>query len=133
MGRHFFPQHSESVTLTSARFYANVVLSGGTTICQRIVEHMTKKSTALAPSTLVLRGGVVSDKSHWSQKKKPKDSSIFPDHHQGDVDIRKVLFANVVSSSGTAMFHGTGERREKELTALASFTMKFMVGSAEWN
>ena len=32
--------------------YANVVLSGGTAIFQRIVERMTNKLTALTPSTM---------------------------------------------------------------------------------
>ena len=44
-----------------------------------------------------------------------------------DVDIRKDLHANVVLSSGTAMFAGTGERMTKELTALVLSTMKIKV------
>ena len=32
--------------------YDNVVLSSGTTICQRMFEHMTNELTALAPSTM---------------------------------------------------------------------------------
>ena len=43
-----------------------------------------------------------------------------------DVDLRKDVYANVVSSGGTAMFQGTGEPMTKELTALAP-TMKIMV------
>merc|ERR1712194_701728 len=44
-----------------------------------------------------------------------------------DVDIRKDLYANVVSSGGTTMFAGIGERMTKELTALAPSTMKIKV------
>jgi len=44
-----------------------------------------------------------------------------------DVDIRRDLYANVVLSGGTTMFHGIGERMTKELTALAPSTMKIKV------
>merc|ERR1740121_155452 len=44
-----------------------------------------------------------------------------------DADIRKDLYANVVLSGGTTMFAGIGERRTKELTALAPSTMKIKV------
>ena len=63
-----------------------------------------------------LRESVVSAKFHWHQY-----------NTKCDADTRKALYANVVSSSGTAMFQGTGERMTKDLTALAPFTMKFMV------
>ena len=43
-----------------------------------------------------------------------------------DVDIRKNLHANAVSSENTAFFKRTNERMFKELTALAPFTMKLM-------
>merc|ERR1739845_290066 len=36
-----------------------------------------------------------------------------------DIDIRRDLYANIVLSGGTTMFHGTGERMTKELSALA--------------
>merc|ERR1712190_721494 len=44
-----------------------------------------------------------------------------------DVDIRKDLYSNVVLSGGTTMFAGIGERMTKELTALATSTMKIKV------
>ena len=43
------------------------------------------------------------------------------------VDIRKELYACVVSSCGTAMFRGTGERMTREPTALAPLTMNIKV------
>ena len=44
-----------------------------------------------------------------------------------EADTRKELYANVVSSGGTAIFKGTEERMTKELTALATFTMMVLV------
>ena len=41
-----------------------------------------------------------------------------------DVDTRKNLFVNVVLSSGTTMFQVIGECMTKELTTLATSTMK---------
>jgi actin-related protein len=43
-----------------------------------------------------------------------------------DVNIRKVLFGNVVLSGGNTMFPGIAERMQKELTALAPSTMKIL-------
>ena len=45
-----------------------------------------------------------------------------------DVNIRKNLYANVVLSSGTNMFQWIFENMTKELTALASSTMKLICG-----
>jgi actin beta/gamma 1 len=44
-----------------------------------------------------------------------------------DVDIRKDLYANIVLSGGTTMFHQIAERITKEITALAPSTMKIKV------
>ena len=44
-----------------------------------------------------------------------------------DVDIRKELYANVVSSGGMTMFQWIFEQMTKEPTALSPSTMKFMV------
>jgi actin-related protein len=44
-----------------------------------------------------------------------------------DVDIRKDLYANVVTSGGSSMFDGMPERMTKEITALAPSTMKIKV------
>merc|ERR1712130_772010 len=44
-----------------------------------------------------------------------------------DVDIRKDLYGNVVSSGGTTMFPGIADRMQKELTALAPSTMKIKI------
>ena len=38
-------------------------------------------------------------------------------------DIRKNMFASVMSSGGMALFHGTGECMTKEPTPLAPFTL----------
>ena len=40
---------------TRKELHANVVFSGGTTMCQRIFERMTKELTALAPSTMKIK------------------------------------------------------------------------------
>ena len=50
--RHFFSRTSRSVTLTSAKMCTIVVLSGGTTILQRMVERITNVLAALATSTM---------------------------------------------------------------------------------
>ena len=50
-----------------------------------------------------------------------------------DVDIRKDVCADVVSSGGTAMFQVTGGRRTQELTALGPFTKITAVGSSRVN
>ena len=44
-----------------------------------------------------------------------------------DVDIRKDLYANIVLSGGTTMFHQIADRITKEITALAPSTMKIKV------
>jgi len=44
-----------------------------------------------------------------------------------DVDIRKDLYANIVLSGGTTMYHGIAERMQKEVTALAPPTMKIKI------
>ena len=44
-----------------------------------------------------------------------------------DIDVRKDLYANIVLSGGTTMFEGIAERMEKEIIALAPFTMKVKV------
>jgi len=44
-----------------------------------------------------------------------------------DNDIRKDLYANIILSGGTSMFEGMGERLEKEVKALAPYTMKIKV------
>ncbi|XP_046546656.1 actin, cytoplasmic-like [Haliotis rubra] len=41
-----------------------------------------------------------------------------------DVDIRKDLYANTVLSGGTTMFPGVADRMQKEITALASASVK---------
>merc|ERR1711988_158125 len=44
-----------------------------------------------------------------------------------DVDIRKDLYANVVLSGGTTMYSGIADRMSKEITALASASMKIKI------
>jgi len=44
-----------------------------------------------------------------------------------DVDIRKDLYGNIVLSGGTTMFPGIAERMQKEITNLASPTMKIKI------
>ncbi|CAG5129740.1 unnamed protein product [Candidula unifasciata] len=44
-----------------------------------------------------------------------------------DVDIRKDLYANTVLSGGTTMFPGIADRMQKEITSLASSTMKIKI------
>merc|ERR1711941_8731 len=44
-----------------------------------------------------------------------------------DVDIRKVLYANVVLSGGSTMYPGIADRMQKEITALAPSTMKIKI------
>jgi actin beta/gamma 1 len=44
-----------------------------------------------------------------------------------DIDLRKVLYGNIVLSGGTTMFSGFGERMEKELISLAPGTMKVKI------
>ena len=44
-----------------------------------------------------------------------------------DVDIRKDLYANIVLSGGSTIFHGLADRMEKEISALAPPTMKIKV------
>ncbi|MEQ2279231.1 hypothetical protein AMECASPLE_007298 [Ameca splendens] len=44
-----------------------------------------------------------------------------------DVDIRCSLFSNVVLSGGTTMFPGIADRMQKEITAMASKSMKIKV------
>jgi actin beta/gamma 1 len=55
------------------------------------------------------------------------DNLTFSTIMKCDVDIRKDLYANIVLSGGTTMFHGVGERMTKELQALAPSTMKIKV------
>ena len=70
--------------------YANVVLSGGTTIFQGIDEHMNEPTT-LAPSTMG---------SRWLLHQ--EDVFLLC-----DVDIWKDLYATAVPAGGTAFFQGT--------------------------
>ena len=49
-----------------------------------------------------------------------------------DVGIRKELYANVVSSGGTAIFQVTGERMTKELTLTPSTMRVKVVSPPEW-
>ncbi|XP_063689599.1 actin-like [Bolinopsis microptera] len=44
-----------------------------------------------------------------------------------DVDIRKDLYANIVLSGGSTMFPSIADRMEKDITALASPTMKIKI------
>merc|ERR1711963_1178387 len=44
-----------------------------------------------------------------------------------DVDIRKDLYANTVMSGGTTMYPGIADRMQKEITALASSTIKIKI------
>jgi len=44
-----------------------------------------------------------------------------------DIDIRKDLYANIVLSGGSTMFPGIADRMQKEITALASSTMKIKI------
>merc|ERR1712086_701638 len=44
-----------------------------------------------------------------------------------DMDIRKDLYANIVLSGGTTMFQGIGERKHKEITALAPAAIKVKI------
>ena len=44
-----------------------------------------------------------------------------------DEDIRKDLYANIVLSGGNTMYPGIADRMQKEITALAPFTMKIKV------
>ncbi|KAJ3432913.1 actin aortic smooth muscle [Anaeramoeba flamelloides] len=44
-----------------------------------------------------------------------------------DVDIRKDLYLNVVTSGGTSMFPGYADRVQKEIAALAPQTMKVKI------
>ena len=44
-----------------------------------------------------------------------------------DVDIRKDLYVNIVLSGGSTMFPGIADRMQKEITALATPTMKVRV------
>merc|ERR1712186_298549 len=44
-----------------------------------------------------------------------------------DVDIRKDLYANTVTSSGTTMYPGIADRMQKEITALAPSTIKIKI------
>jgi actin-related protein len=46
---------------------------------------------------------------------------------QGDIDIRKALYANVVLSGGTTMYPGFADRMQKEIAALAPSTMNVKV------
>ena len=70
---------SRSVTFTSAKICTdNVVLSGGTTISQRIVERMTKDLTALAPPTMKIK--VVADLHALRRKHHHCRRRTFPFH-----------------------------------------------------
>merc|ERR1711977_500968 len=44
-----------------------------------------------------------------------------------DLDIRKVLYANIVLSGGTTMFPGIADRMQKEISQLAPPTMKIKI------
>jgi len=44
-----------------------------------------------------------------------------------DVDIRKDLYANIVLSGGSTMYHGIDKRMDKEIVALAPPTMKIKI------
>jgi actin-related protein len=46
---------------------------------------------------------------------------------QGDIDIRKALYANVVLSGGTTMYPGFADRMQKEIAVLAPSTMNVKV------
>jgi actin beta/gamma 1 len=53
--------------------------------------------------------------------------TMFPHIMKCDLDIRKDLYANIVLSGGTTMFHQIADRITKEITALAPSTMKIKV------
>ena len=53
--QHFFPLPHESDANIRKNWYANVVLSGCTTVFPWIFEHMRKEQTALAPSTMKIK------------------------------------------------------------------------------
>ncbi len=44
-----------------------------------------------------------------------------------DIDIRKDFYANIVLSGGTTMYSGIADRMKKEMTSLASSTMKIEI------
>jgi len=45
----------------------------------------------------------------------------------GDIDIRKDLYANIVLSGGTTMYPGIADRMQKEVTTLAPSTIKVKI------
>lgn len=57
--------------------------------------------------------------------------TIFDSIMKCEPDIRKELFANIILSGGTSMFHGFPERLDKEITALTPSTMKVRVFAPE--
>ncbi|MED6245094.1 Actin-2, partial [Ataeniobius toweri] len=55
------------------------------------------------------------------------DETTFNSIRKCDVDIRCSLYANIVLSGGTTMFPGIADRMQKEMTAMASKSMKIKV------
>ena len=65
--------------------YANVVLSGGTTMFQGIGERMTKELAALAPSTMKIK--VVAPPEREVLGMDWRVYLVFPQHIPADVDL----------------------------------------------
>ncbi|MEQ2185838.1 actin [Goodea atripinnis] len=55
------------------------------------------------------------------------DETTFNSIRKCDMDIRCSLFSNIVLSGGTTMFPGIADRMQKEITAMASKSMKIKV------
>jgi len=53
--------------------------------------------------------------------------TLYTSINEGDIDIRKDLYANTVLSGGTTMYPGIADRMQKEITVLAPSTMKIKI------
>ncbi len=52
---------------------------------------------------------------------------VYESISQCDVDIRKELYNNIVLSGGSTMFEGIGDRLNKEISELASTSVKIKI------
>ena len=140
-GIHYMSSRTKCVVDIRKELYASVVSSGGTAMFQGTGERMTREPTALASSTMNIKVVVPiqygledrscqraprrkhhhcrSERFRWGESVVQATSTPASGLHDTSfwtkcvVDIRKELYASVVSSGGTTMFHGTVERMAK--------------------
>ncbi|KAK6803121.1 hypothetical protein RDI58_000905 [Solanum bulbocastanum] len=127
--------------------FANIVLSGGSTMVPGITERMSKEIIALAPSYTKIKviepperkcntwivGSVLASLSTFQQPSlfgmgpTGIHEKVYNSIMKNDVDIRNDLFLNIVLSGGLTIFPGIAERMSNEITALAPISMKIEV------